>query len=151
MYHLIVRRQIRKIFAGLSRGDWESALAGMADRFEHIFPGDHALGGVRHTKTGLRAWFQRLFAVHPVLKFEIKHIASSGTPWDTTAVIEWRDRAVMADGDTSYVNDGVHIIRLRWGKIVSLHPYLDTQKYAAALGRLAKSGFAAAGAAPIED
>ncbi len=56
----------------------------MADRFEHIFPGDHALGGVRHSKTGLRAWFQRLFAVHPTLRFEIKHIASSGTPWDTT-------------------------------------------------------------------
>jgi ketosteroid isomerase-like protein len=113
MYHAIVRHQVRKIFDGLSRGDWESALAGMADRFEHIFPGDHALGGTRHTKVGLRAWFQRLFAVHPVLKFEIKHIASSGMPWDTTAVIEWRDRAVMADGDTSYVNDGVHIIRLR--------------------------------------
>ena len=118
MYHAIVRHRVRKIFAGLGKGDWESALAGMADRFEHIFPGDHALGGTRHTKVGLRAWFQRLFAVHPVLKFEIKHIASSGTPWDTTAVIEWRDRAVMADGDTSYVNDGVHIIRLRWGKIV---------------------------------
>ncbi|NYF33593.1 MULTISPECIES: nuclear transport factor 2 family protein [Sphingopyxis] len=151
MYHAIVRRQVRKIFAGLSRGDWESALAGMADRFEHIFPGDHALGGTRHSKAGLRAWFQRLFAVHPVLKFEIKHIASSGTPWDTTAVIEWRDRAVMADGDTSYVNDGVHIIRLRWGKIVSLHPYLDTAKYAAALKRLADTGFAPAAAPPIED
>ncbi len=63
----------------------------MADRFEHIFPGDHALGGVRHTKQGLRAWFQRLYSVHPQLRFEIKHIASSGAPWDTTVVIEWRD------------------------------------------------------------
>lgn len=106
-------RQVRKIFEGHSRGDWQSALAGMAERFEHIFPGDHALGGTRHSKAGLRAWFQRLFAVYPQLRFEIKHIASSGTPWDTTAVIEWRDYAVMADGDTSYVNDGMHLIRLR--------------------------------------
>ena len=151
MYHVIVRRQVRKIFEGLSRGDWESALGGVAERFEHIFPGDHALGGTRHTKPGLRAWFTRLFSVHPRLRFEIKHIASSGAPWDTTAIIEWRDYAVMADGDTSYVNDGVHVIRLRWGKIVSLHPYLDTQKYAAALRRLAGTGFAAAAAAPIED
>ena len=37
-----------------------------------------------------------------MLKFEIKRIASSGPPWDTTAVIEWRDRAVMADGDTGF-------------------------------------------------
>ena len=77
MYHAIVRRQVRKIFEGLSRGDWQSALAGMADRFEHIIPGDHALGGTRHTKTGLRAWFKRLFSVHPVSRFEIKHIAPS--------------------------------------------------------------------------
>ena len=69
MYHLIVRRQVRKIFEGLSRGDWQSALGGMADRFEHIFPADHALGGVRHTKRGLKAWFERLFAVHPQLIF----------------------------------------------------------------------------------
>ena len=47
MYHFIVRRQVRKIFEGLSRGDWQSALGGMADRFEHVFPGDHALAGTR--------------------------------------------------------------------------------------------------------
>lgn len=151
IYHAIVRRQVRKIFDGLSKGDWITALGGMADRFEHIFPGEHALGGIRHTKAGLKAWFQRLFSVHRELRFQIKHIASSGTPWDTTAVIEWRDTAIMADGDASYDNDGVHIIRLRWGKIVSLHPYLDTAKYAAALKRLAGTGFAEAAAAPIED
>jgi hypothetical protein len=27
----------------------------MAPRFEHIFPGDHTLGGVRHTRPGIRA------------------------------------------------------------------------------------------------
>jgi len=151
MYHAFVRHQVRKIFACLSRGDWETALDGMAERFEHIFPGDHTMGGTRHTKIGLRAWFQRLYTVHPQLRFDIKHIASSGTPWDTTVTIEWRDYAVMADGDASYVNDGVHVIRLRWGKIVSLHPYLDTQKYAAALRRLAGTGFAEAGAPQIED
>jgi hypothetical protein len=30
----------------------------MAPRFEHIFPGDHALGGVRHTRPGIRAWLE---------------------------------------------------------------------------------------------
>ena len=150
-YHAFVRRQVRNTFDALTRGDWESAAAGVADRFEHIFPGDHAMGGTRHTKAGLLAWFRRLYTVHTELRFEIKHVASSGTPWDTTAVIEWRDTAVMADGDRSYVNDGVHVLRIRWGKIVSLHPYLDTQKYAAALKRLADAGFAEAAAPPIED
>ena len=151
MDHALVRRNVRSFFTGLTAGNFEPALAGMADRFEHIFPGDHAIGGIRHTKVGLRAWFERLFRVHRQLRFEIKHIAVSGRPWDTTVTVEWRDTAIMADGDDTYANDGVHVIRLRWGKIVSLHPYLDTQKYAAALKRLGENGYPEAVAPPIED
>lgn len=42
MYHAIVRRKVEKLFEGLGRGDGDYAVAGMAPRFEHIFPGDHA-------------------------------------------------------------------------------------------------------------
>ena len=73
-----------KLFKALGRGDVGYAVAGMAPRFEHIFPGDHALGGVRHTSPGIRAWLERLFRVLPGLSFEIKHIAVSGWPWTTT-------------------------------------------------------------------
>ena len=56
MYHAIVRRNVIKLFEALGRGDIDYAVAGMASRFEHIFPGEHTLGGVRHTRPGIRAW-----------------------------------------------------------------------------------------------
>ena len=49
------------------------------------------------------------------------------------------------------MNDGMHLVRLRWGKLVSLHAYLNTEIVAAACRRMADSGIAEAGAAPIED
>jgi ketosteroid isomerase-like protein len=151
MYHAIVRRRVAQTFEALSRGEYEFALAGMAPRFEHIFAGNHALGGTRHTVAGMRLWFERMFRLNKKLNFTIKHIAVSGTPWDTTAIIEWRDTATLANGDTSYFNDGTHVIRMRWGKVVSLHAYLDTEKVVTVLRQMAEHGFAEAVAAPIED
>src|SRR5262245_49928491 len=49
MYHAIVRRRIRALFAAINRGDAEPVLASFARRFEHAFLGEHALGGARHT------------------------------------------------------------------------------------------------------
>jgi ketosteroid isomerase-like protein len=150
MYHAIVRRKVAQTFAALSRGDYEIALTGMAPRFEHVFAGTHALGGTRHTAAGMRLWLERLFRLNRELSFTVKHVAVSGTPWNTTAVIEWRDRAMLANGDP-YVNDGTHVIRMRWGKVVSLHAYLDTELVVAAFQRMAEQGIAEAAAAPIED
>ena len=151
MYHALIRSQVRNTFAALSGGDYEPALASMASRFEHIFSGDHPLGGVRHSKAAMRRWFERLFRLNKQLRFTIKHIAVSGGPWDTTAVVEWRDAALLADGSTDYVNDGVHVVRLRWGKVVSLHAYLDTEHFADACRRMAAAGIAEAAAERIED
>lgn len=50
-----------------------------------------------------------------------------------------------------YVNDGTHVIRMRWGKAVALHAYLDTEIFTAACRRMAEQGIAEAAAAPIED
>ncbi len=150
MYHAIVRRSVAQVFAALSRGDYEVALAGMAPRFEHIFSGSHPIGGTRHTAEGMRRWFERLYRLNRNLSFTIKQIAVSGMPWNTTAIVEWRDTATLASGEP-YVNDGVHVIRMRWGKVVSLHAYLDTEVFADACRRMADQGIDEAAAAPIED
>lgn len=148
MYHAIVRRQVRATFAALNRGDYEPALAGMAEHFEHRFAGDHPLGGTRHNLGAMRRWFERLFHLNNHLAFDLKHVAVSGAPWNTTAVVEWTDSAQLADG-TCYLNTGVHIVRMRWGKIVSLHAYLDTGLWEKACRRMAGAGIAEANAAPI--
>lgn len=88
MYKALIRRKLRAVFAGLDCGDFEPTVAGMASPFEHRFAGHHPLGGERHTREGLTAWFQRLMRLTKSLDFEIHHIAVSGWPWDTTAVTE---------------------------------------------------------------
>jgi ketosteroid isomerase-like protein len=96
----------------------------------------------------LRHWFERLFRLFPNLRFEMHSIAASGWPWDTTVVVEWTDRATPADGK-DYVNSGVHVIRMRWGKVVSIHAYLDTQVLIDTLNRMAVNGIEEAKAPPI--
>lgn len=150
MYHLIVRRVLRRVFAQLNRGDFEPIVGGMADRFEHRFAGDHPLGGVRHSREGLTAWFGRLSRLTNHLDFEVHHVAVSGWPWDATGVVEWTDRAELADGN-SYENSGVHVVRLRWFSAVSIHAYLDTAVWEAACARMAAGGVEEAAAEPIED
>lgn len=150
MYHALIRRKLRAAFAGLDRGDYEPTVAGMARRFEHRFAGHHPMGGSRHTAGGLRAWFQRLMRLTDHLDFEIHHVAVSGWPWNTTAIAEWTDRAVLADG-SSYENNGVHIVRLRWFKAASIHAYLDTAVWETACARMAAAGIGEAAAPPIED
>jgi ketosteroid isomerase-like protein len=110
----------------LNKGDYEYALSAIGTTIEHRFAGEHCLGGERTSTAALRHWFQRLFRLLPNLGFEIHSIAASGWPWDTTVVVEWTDRDTPADGK-DYVNSGVHVIQMRWGKVVSIHAYLDTQ------------------------
>ena len=98
MYYAVVRRKLEQVFASLDKGDYEPLLAGLAPGFDHVFSGAHALGGTRHTKAGMRRWFERLRLLFPSLHFTIKHIAVSGPPWNTFAMIEWRDAATPADG-----------------------------------------------------
>jgi ketosteroid isomerase-like protein len=150
VYHRIVRRRVVGIFTALSRGDFEPALAGMAPEFDHVFAGTHALGGVRHTAPAMRRWFERLFRLNRELDFTVKHAAVSGPPWDTTAVVEWRDTATLAHGGP-YVNDGVHVVRLRWGRVVSLHAYLDTDVLVRGCHEMAAAGVTEATGDPIED
>jgi ketosteroid isomerase-like protein len=150
MYHAIVKRLAVKSFESLTRGDYESVLKSISPRITHTFSGQHALGGTRHSVGAMRAWFERLYRLSPGLHFEIQNVAVSGWPWATTVAVEWIDRATPADG-SPYVNEGVHVIKMRWGKVVYLHAYLDTQRTIALCDRLAAYGLAEAKARPIED
>lgn len=150
IFHQIVERKVRENFAQLSAGNYEFVISQMAPRFDHFFSGTHPLGGRRHSVDAMRRWFKRLYTICRNLQFEVLDVSVSGTPWNTTVAVEWIDRATLANGDP-YINQGVHFIRMRWGKAVSLHAYLDTQVFAAACERMAQEGIAEAAAAPITD
>jgi hypothetical protein len=57
--------------------------------------------------------------------------------------------ATLANGDP-YINPGVHIITMRWGKVYSLDVSEDSQAVAAGLLKQAQSGIEEAAAPKIE-
>jgi len=65
-------------------------------------------------------------------------------------MIEWRDRFTLRDGAVRG-NQGVHVIKIRWGRVVSLHIYCDTQVLGSVLGELKSQGVEEAGLPPIND
>ncbi len=148
MYHMMTRRRVASVFQRLNKGDYEYGLSQVGTTIEHHFAGEHCLGGTRTSTGTMRLWFERLFRLFPNLQFEMRSIAASGGPWDTTVVVEWRDRATPADRQ-DYVNTGAHVIRMQWGKVVSIHAYLDTQVLIDTLNRMALNGIDEAKAQPI--
>ena len=148
-YRYAVEGVARFAFGRLSAGDYRTMLMACASDVEHTFSGEHALGGTRHSKEGLERWFERLYRLFPGLNFEVKRVLVRGWPWRTVAMIEWVDRARPADG-VPYVNEGAHVLRFKWGRLIGLHAYLDTQKVEETLDRLAKGGIEEASAPPIQ-
>jgi ketosteroid isomerase-like protein len=150
MYHAIVKRIVRNAFEDLSNRNLEPLLDRCAPDLRHTFAGDHALGGTRQSREAFRAWMERLYRLFPELQFHIRDIIVTGPPWDTRLAITWTDRGVAADG-VEYENDGVHILRLKWGRLVELNARLDTQHLERTLDRMADAGIDEAAADPIED
>jgi ketosteroid isomerase-like protein len=150
MYRAIVARRVRAVFESLNRHDWRGPLADVSDDVHHTFPGDHPLGGERHSRDALARWFERLFRLFPEPGFEVRRVAVRGWPWRTWVAVEWVDRLRPALGE-SYVNEGAHWIEIRWGRVTEIHAYLDTQKVAAACREMAAGGIAEAASPPIVD
>jgi ketosteroid isomerase-like protein len=150
IYRAIVERKLRHAFAALNRGDYQPVLAAFAPSAEHTFYGEHALGGSRHTPVGVQRWYARLRTLFPDLHFDLDSVIVRGWPWATVAVVEWRDQFALRDGQRRG-NQGVHVLRLRWGRVTSLRIHCDTQRLAGILQALQAQGVADAGMAPIAD
>jgi ketosteroid isomerase-like protein len=149
MFKSLVRRRIRAIFDALSKGDYRPALAGLAEDVHHVFAGDHALAGERHSRDAVERWFERLFRLFD-LRFDIRRVIVSGPPWNLVVGVEWLAH-VRPKAGSPYVNEGAHVIEIRRGRVKYLHAYEDSQKVAAACARMRDAGIEEAGAAPIVD
>ena len=149
-FRLGVERNVRETFRRVGQRDYESLLEQTASSVLHVFPGDHALAGTRHTRDSLRRWFERLFLLFPELHFEVKEVAVRGWPWDATVMVQWENRGRAYDGQP-YANQGAHVLRLRQGRVVYLHEYLDSQRVAEVCLRLAEQGVSEAAAEPVTD
>ena len=148
MYHAIVSRIARKNFERVNQKDYEPILAGCTPGIRHRFGGEHALGGTRHDREALRQWFGRLGRVLPTLQLRVQDVWVKGWPATTTVLMRWEATATLADG-SPYRNRGVHIIRMRWGKVFDIDAHEDSQTVAASLLLQAQHGIAEAAAEPI--
>ena len=148
MYKTIARRRTRGIFEALGRHEHQALLKDLGAEVRHVFPGDHALGGERHSPEAMGRWFQRLYRLFPELDFEVKRISVSGPPWDLWIAVEWVDRGKAADG-VPYENEGAHWLRIQRGKGTYVHAYLDTENVSDACRRMAAAGIEEAAAPPI--
>src|SRR5262249_37573439 len=138
MYHAIVRSKVRRAFAQGNAGRRNDVMAAFSPRIDHVFFGDHALGGPRSSPGRIHGWYERLARVFPDLEFELRRVDVVGWPWDTTVTVEWIDRFKLGDAVES--NQGVHVLRFRWGRVVGLRVYCDTEKLKRVLARKVELG-----------
>lgn len=149
MYHAVVRRVVTSLFDAVNRGNAQPVLDGFAPSFEHIFLGESALGGRRTSLAQTNAWYARLYRLLPDIHFDIERITVCGTPWNTLAVVEWRERNSGTDGVVT-TNRGIHAVHIAWGKMTRLIICPDTTLLVATLDRLARAGVEEAHAPMIE-
>jgi ketosteroid isomerase-like protein len=149
MYHAFVRRRLRRGFEhDLSEGNYPALVARTAGDVVQTFPGHGALAGTRRSRKDLEAWFERLFRLFPILRFEVEEIAVTGGPWRTIVTVCWRDWGEAADGEI-YENRGCEVFEIRWGRAVSIRQYLDTKVIHDSLDRMAAAGIEEATAPPL--
>ena len=149
MYHFFVRQRLRKVFARLNTGDFAFVRRQFHPRAEHWFAGTHALSGRRSTPGLIAQWYHRLASVFPGIHFDMEKVIVAGPPWNTEAAIEWTDE-IYDRGGRALPNQGVFIIRLRWGRAIQFRVYCDTSQIEKNLSLLASQGVSAAVSAPIE-
>ena len=135
MYKLIVKRTVRRTFGRLSAGDYEAVVRQFGPDSRFLFSGDHVLGGERRGRDAVRGWFQEMLALFPGIRIEPRDVVVNGWPWNTTVATHLAISATLADG-RRYRNEGMQLLRLRWGRVVEDLIFEDTLKLDAELKRM---------------
>jgi uncharacterized protein (TIGR02246 family) len=110
------RRVVEALYAAYLSEDLEGMLAQMAEDVEVRFLGQGMFQGL----TAVRRFMQFSAGLLTELDFRIQRVVVDG---EVAAVI-WEETATTADG-RPWENHGVDVIRVRGGKIVSLHENND--------------------------
>ncbi|HLI77262.1 MAG TPA: nuclear transport factor 2 family protein [Acidobacteriaceae bacterium] len=148
MYHAMVKRIARKNFERVNQRDFRSLLKDCVPNVYHRFGGHHALSGERHDREALGRWLDRLARLGTHLHLTVEDVWVKGLPHNTTVIVRWTATDTLPDG-SAYWNHGVHLIKMRWGKVVAIDANEDSQAVAESLQLRLAYGIAEAGAAPI--
>jgi ketosteroid isomerase-like protein len=134
VYKFIVKRIVRRMFARLSEGDYEPIVKQFRPQSRFMFAGDHALGGERRGQQQVRQWFQEALRRFPGLQIVPQDVVVNGWPWNTVIATHLAISAPRQDG-REYRNEGMQLLRLRWGRVVEDLVFEDTLALEAELRR----------------
>ena len=149
VYHAIVKKKVRALFDAVSRGDAGPVISSFSTRFEHTFLGEgHAMAGTRTSRDKVAAWYGRLYRLLPDIRFDVSDIAVSGPPWNTIAVVTWRETNSGSDGVPTSAS-GYNVAFISWGRMTRLLICPDVNVLKATLDRLFEKGNNEAHAEPI--
>lgn len=146
----LVARKVRQTFEAINAGHTQAMVDSLADEFSYHFHGRHALGGRRHSRASMQAWWQRVGRLLPGARFEVEDVLVAGGPWHTRVAVRARISGDLPDG-SRYDNTVMQWMTLRWGKVVQVQTLEDLQVLDHALQVMAAHGAAEALAEPIED
>lgn len=149
IYSSIVRMKIRQTFDHVNNHRWDEALETVASKVHHRVSGAHALGGERHDKDSVRRWFERLGRVLPNFHITVTDATVKGWPWNSKVFAQWDGKATLLNSEASYINRGLHVFTLRWGKVYALEEFQDSQAAARGLAAQSAAGIEKADAEPI--
>lgn len=127
MYGWLIKKVAQRAFARLGEGDPALARALLADDARFRFPGRHPFAADVRSKEDISRWLGRFAHFRP--RFVIHDVVASGPPWNLRAAISWTD-SIGDPADSPYVNEGVCLMRMRWGQVVEERVYVDTQAVA---------------------
>jgi hypothetical protein len=102
------------------------------------FVGQTALGGDLNGRDAFLAWFRAARDTVPGLTFDVQDVLVGGWPWSTRVAVRLAISAPLRDG-TTYHNEGVQWLRLRWGRMVDDWVLEDTIALQHALDQLASA------------
>ena len=128
MYGWLLRLLLQSVFAGLGRGDASVASAFIADDAVFRFPGRNPFAADHRTKEEIQVWLRRFAHFRP--HFEIHRVIANGPPWDIRGCMHFTDRIGDPTDPNPYVNEGVCLFRVRYGRVVEERVFLDTQALA---------------------
>jgi ketosteroid isomerase-like protein len=136
MYKFIVKRIVRRTFGRLSQGDYEAVVRQFGPDSRFLFSGAYELGGERRGPDAVREWFRHMLGLFPGICIEPRDVVVNGWPWNTVVATHLVISATLADG-RPYRNEGMQLLRLRWGRVVEDLIFEDTLKLDQELRRMA--------------
>jgi ketosteroid isomerase-like protein len=131
VYKFAVKQVAKRAYRNMSKGDWEAVVKDFDPNAHFVFAGQHEMALDCRGVEPVKEWFKRTYALMPDFRIEPKKMLVNGPPWDLWVAALFDVSATLAG--EPYTNSGLHLLHLRWGKVIDDYVYEDSQKFALAL------------------